>query len=305
MAEEGVKLQTKGRVQCAVSTEVDGDIFSFRGGSTGIVKILEPVSPLLNYFEYLILDRGREASIGIGVGERNYPTGRMPGWNRNSCGYHADDGKLYHENGMGRAFGPTCTNGDRMGCGVDFDTDCGPDHVNIFFTKNGRQVGEPVRMKKPIYGLYPLIGLHSRGERVHYLGHWQRTADGSTEPMEQDNSPGSAWLRCNQVRFLDDGLTVEYAGHGGDVQDIGIAQASGSVVPVPVPFPVPVPDPVPDPVPVPVPVPVLVPVPDICKLFLVSWSSLAKKELQYLLPPALTSSGPQDKYVGDLPDPRG
>lgn len=225
MAEEGVKLQTKGRVQCAVSTEVDGDIFSFRGGSTGIVKILEPVSPLLNYFEYLILDRGREASIGIGVGERNYPTGRMPGWNRNSCGYHADDGKLYHENGMGRAFGPTCTNGDRMGCGVDFDTDCGPDHVNIFFTKNGRQVGEPVRMKKPIYGLYPLIGLHSRGERVHYLGHWQRTADGSTEPMEQDNSPGSAWLRCNQVRFLDDGLTVEYAGHGGDVQDIGIAQA--------------------------------------------------------------------------------
>ena len=65
---------------------------------------------------------------------------RMPGWNRNSCGYHADDGKLYHERGMGSVFGPTCTDGDRMGCGVDFSTDCGSGYVNVFFTKNGNQV---------------------------------------------------------------------------------------------------------------------------------------------------------------------
>ena len=65
---------------------------------------------------------------------------RMPGWNRNSCGYHADDGKLYHERGMGSVFGPTCTDGDRMGCGVDFGTDCGSGYVNVFFTKNGNQV---------------------------------------------------------------------------------------------------------------------------------------------------------------------
>ena len=66
---------------------------------------------------------------------------RMPGWNKNSCGYHADDGNLYH----GRAsvdtvFGPTCTDGDRMGCGVDFSTDHSPGFVNVFFTKNGKQV---------------------------------------------------------------------------------------------------------------------------------------------------------------------
>ena len=29
------------------------------------------------------------------------------------------------------------------------------------------QVGDVVRMKKPKHGLYPLIGLHSRGEKVH------------------------------------------------------------------------------------------------------------------------------------------
>ena len=37
-------------------------------------------------------------------------------------------------------FGPTCTDGDRMGCGVDFNTDCGSGYVNVFFTKNGKQV---------------------------------------------------------------------------------------------------------------------------------------------------------------------
>ena len=68
-------------------------------------------------------------------------------------------------------------------------------------------------------------GLHSRGEKVKYLGHWKRSADGNVEPMEQDNSPGTVWLRSNGVTFLEDGVTLEYSGSGGDVQDVGIAQS--------------------------------------------------------------------------------
>ena len=83
---------------------------------------------------------------------------RMPGWNRNSCGYHADDGKLFHESGMGRAFGPRCTTGDRMGCGVNFNTGLDQGTVEVFFTKNGDQVGEVERMRRPLNGIYPLIG---------------------------------------------------------------------------------------------------------------------------------------------------
>ena len=45
-----------------------------------------------------------------------------------------------------------------MGCGVDFDTDVGVNHVKVFFTKNGRQVGHSQKMKRPIHGLYPLFG---------------------------------------------------------------------------------------------------------------------------------------------------
>ena len=36
----------------------------------------------------------------------------MPGWNKDSIGYHADDGKLFHERGFGANFGPTCTTGE-------------------------------------------------------------------------------------------------------------------------------------------------------------------------------------------------
>ena len=37
-------------------------------------------------------------------------------------------------------FGPTCTDGDRMCCGVDFSIDRSSGYVNVFFTKNGKQV---------------------------------------------------------------------------------------------------------------------------------------------------------------------
>lgn len=223
---EGTKVHSGGRLLHAPSTIVSGEEFSFTGGSTGIIKFLEPLSPMLNYYEYEILEKGQEASIGIGVGHRDYPMSRMPGWNRNSVGYHADDGKLYHENGLGVAFGPTCTTGDRMGCGVDFSSDDSSGYLNVFFTKNDQHIGHLVRMRRPPYGLYPLIGLHSRGEKVRYLGHWCRTADGLQEPMEVEHSPAGTWLRCNGVKFLGESTLLEYNGTTPEqIQDVGIAQA--------------------------------------------------------------------------------
>ena len=224
-ATEGVKVHTQGRLTHGPSTNVEGDVFSFKGGPTGCVKILEPMTPFLNYYEYKILCKGAESSIGIGVGDRSYPLYRMPGWNVNSIGYHGDDGKLYHQNGRGSQFGPTCTEGDRMGCGVDFETDVGYGYCEVFFTKNGQPVGNPVKMKRPVYGLYPIIGLHSRGEKVRYLGHWHRQRHSLLEPMILDHSPSNMWLRSNNIKFLEDGLLLEYCGAGGDKQDVSLAQA--------------------------------------------------------------------------------
>ena len=70
-----------------------------------------------------------------------------------------------------------------------------------------------------------MSGLHSQGEKVRYLGHWKRTADGVAEPMEEGEAPGTSWLRSNGVRFVDNGQALEYAGMGGDVQDVGTAQS--------------------------------------------------------------------------------
>ena len=107
------------------------------------------------------------------MGADNYSLDSMPGWLYNSIGYHADDGKLFCENGGGTEFGPTCTDGDQMGCGVDFrDEDDSSDQVKVFFTKNGQLIGGAIRIKIPAGGLYPLIGMCSEGEKVQYIGHW-------------------------------------------------------------------------------------------------------------------------------------
>ena len=223
-----VKLHTKQRYCTGRNSEVDGDIFKFKGegDAVGVVKILEPTSPMLNYYEYEIIDRGEKCAIGIGVGEKGYPLDRMPGWNAHGIGYHADDGRLFHHDGFGKPFGSTSTVGDRMGCGVDFDTDEGYGYVNVFFTRNGEQVGEPIKMKRPLHGLYPIVGLHSAGEKVLYLGHSRRLPYTVMQPMDLDTSPWSVWLRSNGVKFLEDGLTLEYCGEGLEAKDVGIAQAN-------------------------------------------------------------------------------
>ena len=213
------------RIRKAPSVEVKGDLFSLRGGSTGCVMILEPLSPIYNYYECIILDKGLQAAIGIGMAERKYLLNSMPGWNRNSIGYHGDNGKLYHEVGLGKRFGPTCTTGDRMGCGIDFDQDYMDGYCYVFFTKNGEQVSDSVRMKRPVHGLYPIIGLHSAGEKVQYLGHWHRQRATLSEPMIIDTSPNNQWLRSNGIHYLEDGMTLEYGGLSDNPRDPALAQA--------------------------------------------------------------------------------
>ena len=173
-----MKLNTNGRITCGSNVEVDEDCFTYardqqvNGKSPGVVKILEPMDSTLNYLEYRIISGGLRCAVSIGVGSSNYPLDSRPGLNLNGIGYHANGGKMFYQSGQGSDFGLTCTVGDRMGCGVDFRSQDSSGQVNVFFTKNGQQVGDVVRIKIPAGGLYPLIGLSSEGEQVQYLGHW-------------------------------------------------------------------------------------------------------------------------------------
>ena len=204
-----------------------GTVFTYmsgKGSSVGVVKMWEPMSPLLNFFEIEILDEGQRTAIGLGVGSSNYSMSAMPGWNGHAIGYHADDGKLFHQTGYGKPFGPTCKKGDIMGCGIDFTTDCGQGYVKVWFTKNGDAVGPSEKMRRPLHGFYPLIGMHSVKETVRYLGHTYRSPDSSQDDMETDKIPHSMWARCNGVRFRG-GLSLVYDGISNSQRDVGVAMA--------------------------------------------------------------------------------
>ena len=150
----------------------------------GLALSASPVTPYNHYFELEIVDSGDKGYVAIGIARLDYPKYRHPGWSKGSVAYHADDGKLFHGEGIGQVFGPSCHQGDRMGCGVKFldddeeeeeeeDDDDDDDildaregqRVEVYFTRNGKKVGQTVA-KVPDGGFYPIIGMLSRGEKV-------------------------------------------------------------------------------------------------------------------------------------------
>ncbi|CAG7917347.1 unnamed protein product [Penicillium olsonii] len=89
------------------------------------------------YFEVKIESKPKEGMIGIGFSSTKASVERLPGWEQESWAYHGDDGKSFfgESQGQGRAYGPTFTVGDTVGCGVNFSTG------SAFFTKNGIFLG--------------------------------------------------------------------------------------------------------------------------------------------------------------------
>eukprot|EP00250_Pteridium_aquilinum_P024567 c29258_g1_i1 orf=64-1431(+) len=117
-----------------------------------------PVRKILYYFEIYIKDKGNRATISIGFTNENVKSSRQVGWEPNTCGYHGDDGFLYHGHGRGELFGPRFHTGDTVGAGINYASQ------EIFFTLNGKLVGS--RHKDVKIPLYPSVGLHSPNERV-------------------------------------------------------------------------------------------------------------------------------------------
>ena len=159
-------------------------IFTKKIHLAGLVLFEALMNSNRNYFELKVLEQGVDCKIGIGLGPSPYPAWvieKMPGWDPQCIGYHGDDGGLFHSNGFGQPFGPSCKKGDTMGCGVDFVT-CDPEDVEalendgfvkVWFTRNGQMVGHVVDVKVPPGGFFPLIGLATCRAPLsaQYLGH--------------------------------------------------------------------------------------------------------------------------------------
>lgn len=88
----------------------------------------------------------------------NYCVANILGWDKQSYGYHGDDGNSFCSSGNGQSYGPTFTTNDVIGCGVNLvDNTC-------FYTKNGHHLGIAFRDLPP--KLYPTVGLQTPGEIV-------------------------------------------------------------------------------------------------------------------------------------------
>ena len=74
------------------------------------------------------------------------------GWEKNSYGYHGDDGHSFCSSGNGKPYGPTFTTGDVIGCGVNLiDNSC-------FYTKNGVNLGNNTDLYSHIILLHSFTG---------------------------------------------------------------------------------------------------------------------------------------------------
>ncbi|KAL0942450.1 ran-binding protein [Colletotrichum truncatum] len=136
-------------------TERDHEAFSIRADNH------MPPQCGIYYFEVQILSGKRDdMTIGIGFSAKTVALSRPPGWEPDSWGYHSDDGHCYAGQNGGKAYGPSFTASDVIGCGINFRTGC------AFFTKNGRLLGTAFREIGKGSHLYPTVGLKKSGEHV-------------------------------------------------------------------------------------------------------------------------------------------
>ena len=91
----------------------------------------------INNFVQLLMCTGYRY-IGVGLSASGVNLSRQPGWEKNSYGYHADDGYMFSSSGTGQKYGPTFTTADVVGCGFNLVD------RSIFFTKNGITLGTAV-----------------------------------------------------------------------------------------------------------------------------------------------------------------
>ncbi|KAI8388881.1 uncharacterized protein BYT42DRAFT_561599 [Radiomyces spectabilis] len=112
------------------------------------------------YFEIMVLSKGDDGYIGTGFCGGSNKLERLPGWDKNSYGYHGDDGHSFAGSGTGKIYGPCFTTGDVIGCGVNFAT------RSAFYTKNGSFLGTAFTGIDTSVTLYPCVGLRTVGERI-------------------------------------------------------------------------------------------------------------------------------------------
>ena len=114
------------------------------------------------YYEIKIINAGRNGFIGIGLCSKNVDLDRLPGWEKDSLGYHGDDGNIFKDSGIGIPYGPKFATGDSIGLCWNLVKKI------IFFTKNGASLKNAFSNYSSFdnYQMIPVVGLRTPGELI-------------------------------------------------------------------------------------------------------------------------------------------
>jgi hypothetical protein len=102
-----------------------------------------PTEACIYYYEMTVVSAGAEGFIGLGLCAGDVALERLPGWEKNSIGYHGDDGHIFRDSGVGSPYGPTYSTGDTVGCCWNCITG------DVFFTKEGVRLKRAFRNVRP------------------------------------------------------------------------------------------------------------------------------------------------------------
>lgn len=127
--------------------------------SDAFVIASKPLSPDVPYFEIEIL---YGSVLTIGLVPSDVKLAVHPGWSNDSIGYNADSGQVYTDGQVAdNDVKSKCTYGDRMGCGIKWETTEGKQFVYV--TKNGMKICE-LPFGDGNDKLFPAVGMRSAGQ---------------------------------------------------------------------------------------------------------------------------------------------
>jgi len=197
-------------------------------GSPGTYISGIPLTPEKNYFELELVNGGSPGVPAggpvIGLCSYKYPLDILPGWSGESIGLNTSDGKIYKGRPRGQPLTVKYETGDRVGCGIKFDSIPGiglnGSLLPVFFTRNGKEVCS-LFVPFPPGGLYPAFGLQKKPEEVRLMMEVAWSAEDDVA-MSVDSAE-EEWHRLHDIRL--NGQLLEYIGRGKSLIDVGLAQA--------------------------------------------------------------------------------
>ncbi|KAF8139873.1 SPRY-domain-containing protein [Boletus edulis] len=152
----------------------DGRELIYQGASGGsdkdaaTARTAVPVPPACGifYYEVEITSKASKRHVLLYPYLRSFITrdvkvSRLPGWEKNSWGYHGESGIICSGDKNGLPFGTTFGVGDIIGCGIDFTQN------KVFYTKNGSLLGSVFENVGKDCDLYPAVGLSYTNESIH------------------------------------------------------------------------------------------------------------------------------------------